>query len=100
MIARGYAKAEVGFIHWRPGVRGLQTATAWNINNNVNALAAGGYFIQGDYAEGTQQFTVNLDTGADTLYINTNGGTLSTAANNGSASIIFTGAVLVAGDFN
>ncbi len=75
------------------------TATQWNINNNVNALAAGGYFIRGDYAEGTQQFTVNLDTGADTLYINSNGGSLATAANNGSASIVFTGAVLVANDF-
>jgi len=74
-------------------------ATLWLIGNNVNALAAGGYFIRGDYAEGTQQFTVNLDAGADTLYLNTNGGTLATAANNGTASVMFTGSILVAGDF-
>ena len=32
MMARGYARAELGLIQRRPVARGLQTETAWNMS--------------------------------------------------------------------
>jgi Ca2+-binding RTX toxin-like protein len=75
------------------------TATQLASATNVNTIAAGNYFLIGDWAAGTQTFTLNSDTGADTLFITANGGSLGTAANNGTSSAVFIGATLAAGDF-
>lgn len=77
---------------------GTAGATALAAASDVTALAAGNYFARGGYNAGTGAFTLNA-VGADTLYLQANGASLQTAANNGTSATVFVGAILVGGDF-
>ena len=77
-------------------VSGLGTATEITADvTNVATLAAGNYVLQGDWNNGTLQFTANA-TGNDTLLIRSNGGSLAVAANNGTSCIVFDGTDMTA----
>lgn len=77
-------------------VAGLGTATELSATSNIATLAAGNYVIQGDWNNGALTFTVNSDTGADSLLLRSNGGSLAVAANNGTSSVIFDGTDMTA----